>query len=62
MIFLQIIWLTVTYIISMHIYTSCQLQCCQHHKRYLFYYTILAHKIRYKWSLVKWVKKYQIKG
>ena len=62
MIFLQIIWLAVTYIFSMHIYASCQLQCGQHRKRYLFFYTILAHKIRCGRSLVKWVKKYQIKG
>ena len=58
MIFLQIIWLAVTDIFSIYIYiyASCQLQCGQHHKRYLFFYPILAHKIRCGWSLVKWVK------
>jgi hypothetical protein len=37
MIFLQIVWLAVTDIIFLHIYTSCQLQCGQHHERYLFF-------------------------
>ena len=45
-------------IFSIHIYASSQLQCGQHHKRY-FFYTILAHKIRHEWSLIKWVKSFQ---
>ena len=37
MIFLQIIWLAVTDIFSMHIHASCKLQCGQHHKRFFIY-------------------------